>query len=169
MDITTPHRSGTHTHTHTVTSYLMEMKCPVYLLHCQCRNLCPVSSSPCHGSPSTHGAGFLHKDLVSPAVFFKSLSSICCRRPCRDTWRGVVTVLSRQRSVCDTVLVFLPQDSWQFWHWSTVTQFRDSLVTHFAFTATWPHFPSINSSNVVFVSRLRCHCAHSSPLPAAAT
>jgi hypothetical protein len=51
----------------------------------------------------------------------------------------------------------------QFWYCCTVTQFRDSLVTQFAFTSNWPHFSSISSRNVVFASRLRCHCAHTPP------
>ena len=97
-----------------------------------------------------------------PSRLFKSLSSISWRRPYRNTWGGWVTERphSRQRSVRRTIVVFVPQDGWQFLHCSTVTQFSDSLLTHFALTSTWPHFSSISSRNVVFTCRLQCHCAH---------
>jgi hypothetical protein len=134
-----------------VTPYLMEMKCTVSpLASLLVYELCQISSA-CHGSQSSHATCFLHK-LVSPVVF-KSLSFVCCRHPCRNTWPFAQCPHSRL-------------DTQGMLHCTKLT----------ALLSTSSHCSSTSSSNVVFATRLRCHsqsslhthrstCSHSTHLP----
>jgi hypothetical protein len=174
MIITTPQRSGTHS----VTPYLMEMKCPLYFLHFQCSNLCPVSSSPCRGSPTAHGTNWLpaQRSRQPSCPFFKiTFSSICWRRPCRNTRTGArgeghrmsarpsaVGMRYNLRIPIARQLAVLVLE-----HCHSIRGLTGNALR---LTSTWPHWSSISSRNVVFSSRLRSHCAHTLPyLPAATT